>query len=39
MEMEEKDSINKDNARNIPYTDQLNEHSYTESMDTETEGD
>ena len=32
--LEEKDSVNKDNARNIPYTAQLNKHSYAESMET-----
>ena len=32
--MEEKDSVNKDSARNMPYTGQLNKCQYAESMDT-----
>ena len=32
--MEEKDNINKAHARNIPYTGQLNKHSFAQSTDT-----
>ena len=32
--MEEKDSVNEDKVINIPYSAELNKHSFAESIDT-----